>query len=306
MFSSWALIPVAVLATFPWWFVRTAERQTLWCCTFALSAFLATLPLLSDRASVFGLGVLVLISAAALPVKLIDCAVVPQVWTGRPWHQWVSFLLLPFVVCFRGHLRDLVRPRSESARLILRGLFEMAAGAALLRWAFLTDWSTTSLIAEHITKLMGFYLLVLDGAFVLATGLLQVSGFAIHDLSANPIFADTPADFWRRYNRDAGRFLFENVFRKIPLRSLKARIVVVFLANGALHEYLVWLMCGRILGYFIAFFALQGIAAALTARYRPTGVAALVSWLATLIFMLASSGLVMASVNAFVPWFQHR
>jgi hypothetical protein len=66
------------------------------------------------------------------------------------------------------------------------------------------------------------------------------------------------------------------------------------------------MMCGRVLGYQLAFFSLQGIGATLTARWRPTGIQALVSRSATVLFMLACSGLFLASVDAVVPWFQRR
>jgi hypothetical protein len=278
----------------------------MWCGTVALWIALAALPWLADRASLAGLGALALVAAAALPAKLIDSAAAPEVWTGRRFREWLFFLSLPFVACFRGHLRDPVRPRAESARLVLRGMAEIAAGGALLWWAFGRDWRTTPVVVEHVVKLVALYLIVLDGGFVVATGLLRLAGFAIHDLSRHPVAATTPADFWRRYNCDAGRFLRENLFRRLPMRSTAARTLVVFVANGLVHEYLAWVMCGRILGYPLAFFSLQGIAVVLTARVKPTGVRALLSGSATLLFMVASGWLITASVNAFAPWFQRR
>jgi hypothetical protein len=306
MRSPWALIPVALALALAWWPLRRASTRTMWSATAALGIALAALPWIADRASLAALFTLALIAAAALPAKLIDGASAPDVWTSRPWREWGFFLSLPFVVCFRGHLRDPERPRRESALLVLRGLLEIAAGVMLLGWAFQRDWRGTPVVAEHAVKLAGLYLFALDGSFVLATGVLRLSGFAVRDLSRHPIAATTPADFWRRYNCDAGRFLRENVFRRLPMRSPAARTMVVFVLNGLLHEYLAWVMCGRILGYPLAFFSLQGLAVVLTARRRPTGLAALASGIATLIFMAAASTLILLGVDAVVPWYQRR
>src|SRR5262245_22965344 len=110
MVPAWALIPVALLLTLAWWPLRSASSRVGCCGTLALWAVLAALPWLADRRSLAGLGALTLIAAAALPAKLIDGAVAPEVWTVRRWREWVFFLLLPFVVCYRGHLRDPERP----------------------------------------------------------------------------------------------------------------------------------------------------------------------------------------------------
>ncbi len=90
------------------------------------------------------------------------------------------------------------------------------------------------------------------------------------------------------------------------MRSSAVRMLVVFFANGLLHEYLASIMSGRVLGYPLAFFSLQGIAAAFTARWRPTGLQAFVIRSVTVVFMLACSALVLATVDAVVPKFQPR
>jgi hypothetical protein len=52
------------------------------------------------------------------------------------------------------------------------------------------------------------------------------------------------------------------------------------------------------------FFLLQGVAVAVTARLRPTGRLALLSAALTLVFMIATSALILASVHAVVPWYR--
>lgn len=306
MVAAWALMVAAFLLGIAWWPLRKASKGPLWGGTFALWILLASLPWIADRSSLPVLFALTLVAAAALPAKILDGASAPETWTSRSWKEWVFFLSLPFVVCFRGHLRDPQRPRRESVLVALRGLTETAAGAAMLWWAFRRDWRETSVLVEHAIKLAGLYLFVLDGPFALATGVLRLAGFTLHDLSRHPAASTTPADFWRRYNSDAGRFLRENLFRRLPMRSPAARTMTVFVLNGLLHEYLAWILSGRILGLPLAFFTLQGAAVILTARSRPTGLAAVASAFATLLFMGASAALILLTIDAVVPWYQRR
>ncbi len=306
MMAPWVLVGVAILVGVAWWPLRTLKKGPLWLGTIVLLGILFGIPWLASRSSLLSFGALTLISGAALPAKLIDSAVAPRIWRGRTFREWAYFLGLPFVVCYRGHLRDPVRLRSESVRFFVRGLLEMVLGLALARWAFAQDWSHSSPIVEHVVKLTALYLFAADGAFVFVTGALRLTGFTIHDLVDHPILATTPADFWRRYNRDASRFFFENLYRRLPYRSPALRTLTVFMANGLVHEYLVWILCGRILGYQLAFFSLQGIAVILTARWRPTGFQAIVSRCVTIVFMIESSTIFLASVDAVLPWFQRR
>ena len=62
-----------------------------------------------------------------------------------------------------------------------------------------------------------------------------------------PLAARTPADFRRRYNRDAGQFFYENVFKPIGGLHAPAReIILSFLLNGLYHEYLFRVVIGRV------------------------------------------------------------
>jgi hypothetical protein len=290
---------VAALVASTWWFLRNQPRGVVWAGTLAMWFVLALFPWLVDRTSLAELTVLSLVTCAALPAKLVDGASAPEVWRRRPWRDWLVFLAVPFVVCFRGHLRDPERPREESLRFVVRGVFEMLAGVVILYAAFTTRWRNAPV--EFVSKLVGVYLAALDGPFVLATGLLRLSGFTIHDLSRHPLLATTPADFWRRYNRDAGRFLFENLFRRLPLKNTSVRTIIVFFANGLVHDYLVATLGGRAMGWMTAFFSVQGIATVITAKWKPEGHAAIAGWAMTLLFMIASSTLLFASIQTLLP-----
>ena len=75
------------------------------------------------------------------------------------------------------------------------------------------------------------------------------------------------------------------------------------MSNGALHEYISWVMSGRLLGYLIVFFGVQGAATMLTLAWRPRGGLRVLGVVGTLAFNLFTSALFFASVNLFVDWY---
>src|SRR5262249_4476350 len=143
-------------------------------------------------------------------------------------------------------------------------------------------------------------------SFVLMTGLLRLAGLPVLDLSRQPIAAVSPADFWRRYNCEAGRFFREIVF--VPLGGPSnpvIMIIVTFLVSGVLHEYLATVLIGRLLGLQIAYFLVNGLAAAATFRWRPRGAARFFGLAATLLFNVATTPLFFLTANQFLPWYSH-
>jgi D-alanyl-lipoteichoic acid acyltransferase DltB (MBOAT superfamily) len=119
-----------------------------------------------------------------------------------------------------------------------------------------------------------------------------------------PYLARTPADFWRRYNRNFQQFFAEDLFKSLDHRlGGPARIVIVFLFSAVLHEYVFGIATGRIQGYQTAFFLLQGVAVAGTARARPIGRLAILWAAATAVFMLLSSMVFFASMQGVVPFY---
>jgi D-alanyl-lipoteichoic acid acyltransferase DltB (MBOAT superfamily) len=120
----------------------------------------------------------------------------------------------------------------------------------------------------------------------------------------NPFLARTPADFWRRYNRPAQQFLYEDVFKPVGgLRSPIRAVLLTFAVSALIHEYVFGISIGRVQAYQTSFFLLQGFAVAATARVRPQGWRALPWTTATFAFNLASSVLFFASVESLVPFY---
>jgi hypothetical protein len=122
-----------------------------------------------------------------------------------------------------------------------------------------------------------------------------------------PFTARTPADFWRRYNRNVQQFFWHDVFsgrstRRAPILAM----LLVFCLSALLHELLFYAAVGRVQGYQIAFFAIQGIAATLTARVKVKG-RFLVPWVAgTLTFNLLTSVVFFASIHSIAPFYSRR
>ena len=82
-------------------------------------------------------------------------------------------------------------------------------------------------------------------------------------------------------------------------------MLLVFAVSALLHELIFRAAVGRVQGYQTAFFAVQGLAAALTARVKVKGWLTIPWIAATLVFNLASSVLFFASIHAVVPFYSH-
>jgi hypothetical protein len=260
-----------------------------------------TLPLLIPREqSFFRIFAFLGVGAPLIP-KILDLNAGRARWRTLSFSRWVAFLANPLVLVERVHALRRPMPRGPAALLAMRGALEVASGILLLMWSMRAH--LTPLWLDHVVKLAAGYLLVFDGAFVLLTGLWRLFGSPVMDLSLDPVLAVTPADFWRRYNCSAGRFFHDDLFlpcggRRHPVLGM----IVVFAVNGIFHEALAFLLVGRIQGYQLAFFALQGAAVILTYRFRPRGALAVVSWAATLVFNIATSALFFASIHAGLGW----
>ncbi len=271
--------------------------------TWGMCLVLFALPWFSGTNIVYR-AITTLVCCAILAPKLLDAAIAPEVWSKRTFRCWIFYLANTFVLCYRKHLLDPQLSQRRNRFLCLRGVVQIGVGSALLYWAFNTNWEISSFWFEHTIKLVGAYLAVFDGGFVLANGLLGCSGGAYMLFSRHPFLARTPAEFWRRYNRDAGRFLREDVYARLTLLPLSARIGAVFLANGLLHAYLLLAMGSQMAGAVFTFFVIQGIAVVFTWRLRPKGFTAVIAVLLTITFNITTSVLFFSSVNTVLKWYE--
>ena len=243
------------------------------------------------------------VGAAMLALKFIDVSLDLGRRTEVTWRAHVEFLANPFT-----HVRRCLpnehRPSMEENRArLLRASITCAASIAALVGCFKLDWSELPFLAEHVSKVTALMLAIGSG-LAAAAATWRLTGGVARDFMDGPFVARTPADFWRRYNRNVQQFFSQNVFsgsrsRRAPIRTM----LLVFALSAILHELVFLAAVGRVQGYQTAFFAVQGLAAAATARVKVRGWLT-APWVAgTLAFNLLSSVLFFASIDAVVPFY---
>jgi len=244
------------------------------------------------------------VSAAVLAIKVIDVSV--DVRQGRvpTWNEYIEFLVNPFTHVRRSLVHERRPPQRENLLTVVAGLITFAIATAMLDGLFRVNWSNLPFLAEHASKVVALMLAIIS-ALRCAAALWRLGGGTARDFMDRPFFARTPAEFWRRYNRNVHQFFWQDVFsgtsRRAPLRT----ILLVFALSALLHELIFYAPIGRVQGYQTAFFTLQGLAAAFTARVKVRGWL-VVPWTAgTLAFNLLSSVLFFASIHEVVPFYSH-
>jgi hypothetical protein len=304
--TAFFVVPVGALAvaasvwpTRRWPFTQRAVAIAL------AAAILFALPWLCPFSPIGFRAFVTLFSCALLPPKLLDFHFDTQIWNGRTWFEWLRHLLSPAGLVYRQHLKARTKTTVENLRLALRTLVQVLAGALLLWWATSAARNWPNFFVEHSVKILAAYLCIFDGAFLAIMTLFRLSGRGVMDLTRNPILARTPSDFWRRYNRDAGQVLRHHVYNHVGGDAHRIRaILTTFVLNGILHEYLFFIMSGRIVGLMMLFFVLQGLAVAFTFSCRLEGRRAFVGILLTLAFNWATSILFFRAIDLFTPWYQ--
>jgi hypothetical protein len=244
------------------------------------------------------------LTAITMLVKLYDVYVECGLAQHSSLHSYLAYLPNGFWLVLRKEpsrvplVRDLRRLRwAVPALLVL-----MLLGVALWR----QDWSAAPFAVEHALKVSLVILTVVLIANALAAAYRLLGGRAL-DFMNNPIAARTPADFWRRWNRPAQQFLSEYIF--MPAGGLRRPVratLVTFGVSGLIHEYVFGIAAGRIQGWQILFFTVQGCAVVATAHIRPTGWTQSLWIAATAVFNLSTSVLFFQSVDAVLPFYWPR
>ena len=274
----------------------------LWCVSIGSCLLIVMTPWLIPAADPL-IRFLASISAATVAIKVIDVSLDVRHRSTPTWREYFDFLTNPFVLVRRCLAIERHPNLHENLLSFALGSLGCTAGLALLLGLFSVDWSSLHFLVEHVSKVVTLMLTITSG-LTAATAVWRLCGGTARDYMDRPFMARTPAEFWRRYNRNMQQFYWQDIFkthgnRRAPIRTM----LIVFAVSALLHELIFSAAVGRVQGYQTAFFALQGLAAALTARVKVKGWLA-IPWIAgTLVFNLASSVLFFASIHAVVPFY---
>lgn len=216
------------------------------------------------------------------------------------WGNWLGYLASPFSMVER-RLSAEPRPRGRAAAL-LAWEGALAAGIAAGLFALLHVTLPRTFALEHAVLAAAGVLAMTGGMDLLFAGWVAAGGRG-RRIMDRVWLARTPADFWRRWNRPIGQFLFEDVARPAAGRRLRSGLMFAFAVSAVIHEYIAAIAIGRVQGFQAAFFLIQGVAVACTARIEPRGPWAVPAGLLTVAFNLASSLLVFASLRQIFRWY---
>lgn len=179
-----------------------------------------------------------------------------------------------------------------------------AAGVSLCV-VFKISWTGAPFIVEHTAKVSAIATLILS-SMNLHAALWRSAGVRSLHSPASAFVACSPADFWRRWNRPVGEWLYCHVFRRTGTAGCRAgAILLTFAVSGLLHEYIVGMLTGRVTGYPTAFFLLQGLAVTATFRVRITGPWWLSGVVLTIVFNACSSTLLFVPFDQAMPFYQN-
>lgn len=151
-------------------------------------------------------------------------------------------------------------------RTILAGLLYGALGGALLALNRDLEWWKVSPIVDYATLGLEYYLFLIFTASAIMN-IYRIMGYEVSEFFDAPLFALSPGEFWRRWNRPMQEWLMDNVFHQVTgLKRLYAGVLVTFAASGLFHEYTISLPSGTINGFMLAYFLIQSCVYLLSIR----------------------------------------
>jgi len=224
--------------------------------------------------------------------------------------SYIGLLFHPSAITVGASRRRLPsnRPAGPELKRLAIGSVLLSIGICLMVVLFLHGLFKTSFLLDHTVKLLGLLLCV--ESFSLAWyGLMRLCRLDVPPLSDVCFLSSSPTEVWQRYNSIVGAWLRENVYIPAGGKSNRVRAVLLtFAVSGVAHEYAFGIGLGRLTGYQMTFFMMQGLAVAYLGSRHETSVPMLTSrrflaWTATMLFMLLTSILFLASFGQVLPSF---
>ena len=169
---------------------------------------------------------------------------------------------------------------------------------------FQIDWAAYPFLLEHAAKSTCLAAWII-WAFHANMALWRLAGApAARFTAGNVLWAHSPADFWRRWNRPMYRWLLENVYKPAGgRRNPYFATLAAFAVSGLLHEYLLDVSLQYVTGYVTAFFLLHGCATVLTRRFKPSGRQVVPAVVLTFAFNTLSTVLLFVPISERIPFY---
>ena len=304
---AWLALALAVsysagAAAYP---VLRLRRRSRIAAMLMLAVFILPSPFLVPRRFPV-LRLLASIQVVMLLIKLYDLHRSATAGCRPRLRDFLAYLPNPLLLVLRQADAEPRPPAGKDAvRFLVAGLISLG-GIALVVLVFRIPWRQFPFLVEHCVKVLAAFAAILSLAAAASAG-FRLAGLPAHEAMHHPFLARTPADFWRRYNRPVNRFLREYVFRPLggPRHPVRATFTA-FAISGLIHEYVFDMISLRTAGYQLAFFLIQGVSVAATARIKPRGFN-VIPWIAaTLAFNLLTGMLFFACMNRIGPFYVRR
>ena len=176
----------------------------------------------------------------------------------------------------------------------------ISAGVKVLINHWMYRWLLVCNGSDSYARLIMFYIFVLSYTFFsdVQSGIIRTithDKYMLKPLTNFPFLSQSLREFWgRRYNQLIGTIFRESIFQPI-LQHLSSKTIVsliVFIVSGLLHVHLaaVTFKDSRAIMSNMIFFILHGIACTVE-MHTPFKLPALLSWLFTQLFLLATASL---------------
>lgn len=237
-------------------------------------------------------------------VKMYDLSRTPDFRTRLSFRGYLAYCVNGFWLVLRQPPAQL--PEKHDRLRLAPDFLRTCVALAVTVVVFRIDWANHSFLLEHLAKVPAVVLTTAMAAN-LAGVLWRLAGGQGHVPMRDFWRASTPLEFWQRWNIPAQQFFAVYVFAPAGgMRRPVRGILLTFLVSGLVHEYVIGIAAGRVVGLQLLFFLLQGLGV-IASRQRPQAprAAAFTTGL-TLLFNLTTAVLFFVSLNAAVPFYVDR